>query len=133
MATQVAEDTNLGVSTLLGGIVQDARRLITEQLTLFQVEIKHDVNRTIRAVIPLVGGALLLLPGFLLLGTAAALGICDAFNLPLWAGFLILGSIFAVVAAIGIAWGATALKSVHLTPDTALTALKENLQWKTKT
>lgn len=132
MATQVAAEANTGVSTLLGGIVQDARRLITEQLTLFQVEIKHDVNRTIRAIIPLVGGAMLLLPACLMLGVAAALGISAAWELPLWAGFLILGGAFALLGGVAIAWGATALKSVHLTPDTALTALKENLQWKTK-
>jgi len=133
MATQFAAEPQPAVSTLLGGIAQDAKRLMVEQLTLFQVEIKNDLRRTIIAFAPLIGGAIVLLPAILLLGTAAAYGLCDLVpQLPLWAGFAIVGGCAALVGGGLIAWGAIALKSVHLTPDTALQGLKENIQWKTK-
>ena len=42
MATQLESDSEVGVTTLISGIVQDARDLFVEQMTLFQVEIKND-------------------------------------------------------------------------------------------
>lgn len=127
-------ESRAGVATLLSGILQDARHLFVQQMTLFQVEIKNDINRAIMAVIPLLTGALLALPAIFLLGVAAAfLLFAIAPDWPLWLCFGIIGGWVAGVACIFIIWGAIALNSVHGTPDTALKGLKENLQWKTKT
>ncbi len=133
METQFAAEAEPAVTSLLGGIVDDAKRLLVEQLTLFQVEIKNDLKNTVRAIVPLIAGAFVLLPACLLLGMAASYGLCAAFpDLPLWAGFTIIGSSILLIGAALVLWGTLALKSLSLTPDTALKGLKENIQWKTK-
>jgi len=46
MAT-VETESDQGVATLMRGIVDDARRLIIEQLKLFRIEIQNDVRQTL--------------------------------------------------------------------------------------
>jgi hypothetical protein len=121
-----------GVSTLLSGIVQDARHLLVQQMTLFQVEIKNDINRAVAAMIPLIAGAIVAIPAMILIGIAAAEGLAIAAEIPLWLSFGIVGGGVGGVALVFIVWGALSLKSVHATPNVALNGLKENLQWKTK-
>jgi hypothetical protein len=131
MATEFATESAAPVSTLVSGIVEDAKLLLVEQLTLFQVEIKNDMNRTLRAVIPLVAGAVILIPTVLLAGMAASYGLCAVVpDLPTWAGFAIVAGAGGIVGLALVLWGALSFGS--LTPDTALKGLKENLQWKTK-
>jgi len=133
METQVETNPDVGVSTLIGGIVQDARKLLVEQMTLFQVEIKHDLRRTLTAFAPLVIGAIMMLPGIILLGIGAALCLNWAIpTLPLWVAFAIAGGVTVVVAVGLVLWGKSMLADVSLTPDQALKGLKENIQWKTK-
>lgn len=133
MATEVESNGEVGVATLIGGIVQDARTLFVEQMTLFQVEIKNDIRRAIAGIAPLMAGASVLFIGVILLGIAGAHLLSWAFpNLPLWGSFSLIGGIFALVGGILLWRGISMLEQVHGTPDTALKALKENLQWKTK-
>ena len=134
MAIQTETEPEAGVGPLIGGIVQDARQLLVEQLTLFQVEIKNDVHRTLRALLPIGAGAVVALPGLILLGMAGSYLLCWAWpQLPLWAGFAIIGGLIAVIGASLVFWGISMLNKVHLTPDTAMKGLRENIQWKTKT
>jgi uncharacterized membrane protein YqjE len=133
MATEVESNGEAGVATLLSGIVQDARELFVEQLTLFQVEIKNDLRRTIAALAPLVAGVAVILASFILLGIGSAyLLIWAAPDVPLWVGFGIVGGLFGLAGALLVLWGKSMFDKVHLTPDSALKGLKENIQWKTK-
>jgi len=121
------------VSSLLSGIVQDAKQLFTEQLRLFQVEIKNDLQRTIWALLPLVMGAVIALPGVLLLLFAAAHFVNWIVpDMPTWGGFAIVGGVVLVLGIGLIFWGKAKLSTINPMPDVALQGLKENLQWKTK-
>jgi putative superfamily III holin-X len=134
METQFESTPDTHVASLLTGIADDAKRLLIEQLTLFQVEIKHDVRRLIEAIVPIMIGALVLVPAVILLGMGAAYGVCWLFpDFPTWAGFAIVGCGLAVGGGALVAWGAWSLKSVNPLPNKSLQGLKENLQWKTKT
>jgi len=133
MATQFESDSEAGVSTLIGGIVNDARDLLVEQMTLFQVEIKHDLRRVLRALVPLMVGVTVLLPGLILLGIGVAHFLHWAVpEIPLWVGFASVGGFIVIAGGLLVLWGKWMLASVSLTPDTALKGLKENIQWKTK-
>jgi len=133
MATEVESNGEVGVSTLIRGIVQDARELFVEQMTLFQVEIKNDIHRAIAGLAPLILGAGVLAVAVILLGIGTSHLVAWAVpEIPLWGGFGIVGGTFAVAGGILVMWGISKLEKVHGTPDTALKALKENLQWKTK-
>jgi uncharacterized membrane protein YqjE len=133
MATEVESNGEAGVTTLVSGIVQDARELFVEQLTLFQVEIKNDIRRAFNGLAPLLLGAGVSLIAVILLGIGTAQFLAWAFpDMPLWVAFGLTGGALAIVGAILVLWGISILEKIHGTPDTALKALKENLQWKTK-
>lgn len=133
MASQTESDNDVGVATLVSGIVQDARELFVEQMTLFQVEIKNHVRQTLLAFIPLGIGAAVALVALFLLGAAGAYFLSWQWPvLPLWAGFAIMGAIVALAATALVIWAKSMLDRVSITPDIALKGLKENLQWKTK-
>lgn len=133
MSTEVESNGEAGVTTLISGIVQDARELFVEQMTLFQVEIKNDIRRAFNGLAPLAVGAGVTVIAVLLLGIGAAHLVAWAFpDLPLWVAFGLTGGALAIVGAILVFWGISILEKIHGTPDTALKALKENLQWKTK-
>jgi len=133
MAHPVETEHDAPVSTLLAGIVEDAKHLFVEQMTLFQVEIKNDVNRAVSSLIRLAIGTIMAIPALVLLGLAFAHGLHHLFpNLPLWASFTIVGGAATLIAGGLIYWGIQSLSNVTPTPDTALKGLKENLQWKTK-
>ena len=134
MANQIDTETEPSVTSLLSGILQDARELIAQQLTLFQVELKNDLRRTVSALIPLVIGSAVMFVALFLLGTGAAHLLCWIFpDLPTWAGFAIVGGTVALISGLLILWGKTMLQSNNPLPDKTLEGLKENFQWKTKT
>jgi hypothetical protein len=133
MASQVESEHDASVASLVGGIVQDARELLVEQMTLFQVEIKNQVHQTLMAFVPLGVGIAIALTALFLLGVGGAHFLCWEWPaLPLWAGFAIVGVGVAAVGASLVAWAKPMLDKVSITPDTALKGLKENLRWKTK-
>jgi hypothetical protein len=132
MAMHVDTHEETSVASLLGGIMEDARRLFVDQLNLFKVELKHDLQQTIQALIPIILGIVSLVPAAFLLAMGAAHGLTALVpEVPLWASFLIVGSLVGGVG-VGLAlWGKSIL--VNLRPvDTALKGLEENVQWKTK-
>lgn len=133
MATEFETEQQPAVSSLVAGIVQDAKQLFTEQMTLFQVEIKNDIRRTIMAIIPVVVGGFISFLGGLVLLFGAAYFVCWLFpDLPTWVGFASVGMLILLVGFGLIMWGKTQLASINPLPDVALQGLKENLQWKTK-
>jgi uncharacterized membrane protein YqjE len=133
MPSQLEQESQPGLTTLVSGIVQDAQELIRQQLTLFQVEMKNDLHRTVTASRPLVvGGVIGLLAGIILMhGLALALPRIWP-ELPLWGSYAIVGGILAVAAGILIGLGIAKFKSFNPLPDQTVEGLKENLQWQTK-
>jgi hypothetical protein len=133
MANQLESDPEAGVTTLISGIVQDARALFLEQMKLFQVEVKNDIHRATTALVPLVAGLGVLLAGLVLLGAGGAYFLCWAApELPLWVAFALVGGLTAGVGALLVLWAKAMLDTVNPIPETALTGLQENIQWKTK-
>lgn len=133
MASELESEPEVGVASLVGGIVQDARELLVEQLTLFQVETKNQVHQMLMAFIPLVAGLAIGLTALSLLGAGGAYFLSWQWTeVPLWAGFIMMGAVVAVPGAGLVLVGKSMLDQVSVTPDTALKGLKENLQWKTK-
>jgi len=135
MATQVESEPQTGeVTSLVNGIIEDARRLLIQQLTLFQVELKNDVRKTLEASIPLVLGALCLFVAMIVLCTSAGFLLCWIWpDLPTWAGFGIVGVAITVAGVALIAGGLLKFDRMNPPAEKAVEGLKENLQWKTKT
>jgi len=132
MAMQVESEQDAPMSSLVGGIVHDARKLLVEQLTLFKVEFKHDLRQTGLALIPLALGMVILLVALVLLGIGASQYLAVVVpSLPLWGAYLAVGGIIAVAGTLLTLWGKSMLAAVQPV-DTALKGLEENVKWKTK-
>jgi len=135
MTTQVESEPHKGeLSPLVDGIIHDAKQLLVQQLTLFEVELKNDLRRSMEASIPLVLGVVFLLAAMLCLSAAAGFWLCWMWpQLPLWAGFGIVGGCIALTG-VALTWTGI-LKFNHMNPpaEKSVEGLKENLLWKTKT
>jgi len=135
MATQVESELHSGeVTTLVNGIIEDARRLLMQQLTLFQVELKNDLRKTLEASIPIALGGLCLLVAMIVLCISASFLLCWIWpELPYWGGFGIIGGLITVAGVALIAGGLLKFDRMNPPAEKAVEGLKENLQWKTKT
>jgi multisubunit Na+/H+ antiporter MnhB subunit len=134
MSTHVEPDSDTRVSTLMSGILQDARQLFVQQMTLFQVEIKNDVRRTIMALVPLMAGVVVLFVAVLTLAHGGAHFLSWYFpELPLWGGFAVVGGVICLVGIGLLLWSKMALSNINPLPEKSMEGLKENIQWKTKT
>jgi multisubunit Na+/H+ antiporter MnhB subunit len=134
MSTHVEPDSDTRVSSLMSGILQDAKQLFIQQMTLFQVEIKNDVRRTIYALIPLMAGVVVLFVAVLILAHSVAHFLSWYFpDLPLWGGLGIVGGVICLVGIGLLLWSKIAFSNVNPLPEKSMEGLKENIQWKTKT
>jgi hypothetical protein len=134
MATEFETETRPDSMTgLVTGIMQDARELISQQLTLFQVEIKNDLRRTLMGLIPLVLGIAVLPPAIMILAIGAAEFLPWMWpELPRFAAFGIVGGAVIVLGMVLIFTAKSIFASFNPLPDQSIEALKENFQWKTK-
>jgi hypothetical protein len=132
MATDVKPDTNLSVSGLVTGIIDDAQKLVKQEADLIKAEIRHDFQRTKEAglsmglggIVALVGAALLSLGAVHLLNATVP-------DLPLWACFGIVGGVLAVLGGVLLYMGKAQFASFNPLPDQSMQALKETVQWQT--
>jgi hypothetical protein len=128
---QRANDPSL--SSLVGGIIDDAQKLIEQQLTL----LKHDVRKDIQhakdtAVLLGAGVGVLAAAGLLLLFMLVHLLEWLARpNLELWHCFGIVGGAVALIGAVVLYTGKKKLDTLNVVPEESAEALKENLQWQT--
>jgi len=133
MANEIETAPEPAVSTLVGGIMDDARELLAEQLALVQAEIKNDIHRITLASVPLIIGGLILIIAATILAAAGALLLDHLFPaFPLWAGFAIVGGMFLAAGLILVLWGKSRFDSMRVPTEQILQGLKENIQWKTK-
>jgi len=133
MTPDLKTDSSLGLTPLVTGIVEDAQTLISQQLTLFQSEIKEDLGRVKTSAIPLLGGvAVGLLAGFFLCTMVVRLLIYNWPDLPEYGANGIVGAVLALLSGALLLFGVTQLEKVGERSQKAVTALKENVQWTTK-
>jgi len=132
MAMHVDTHEESSVASLVGGLMEDARRLFVDQLNLFKVEVKHDLQQTGQALIPLILGIVVMVPASFLFAMGLAHGLTALFpQLPLWASYLLVGFVVAAIGTGLALWGKSILANLRPV-DTALKGLQENVQWKTK-
>lgn len=117
------------IGSLLKGILDDVQTLFREEIALARVEIGQQAARAKAAAMSfgVAAGALLFGVTFLLI--AAALGIADGLNWPVWAGFLTVAIVLTLGGAMAFAAARNRLNAVHVVPEETLSTLKENSAW----
>ena len=132
MATNVHSDTDISLTSLVTGIVNDAQELMKQQFAMFQAEVKEDMRKTAEASSALGVGMAVTFVGSILLCFTLVYLLNWAFpTAPLWVWFAVVGGVVTAVGG-GLVYAAYAkFRSFNPLPDKTAQALKENLEWKT--
>jgi hypothetical protein len=125
MATR-GEERSLG--ELFGDLARDTGTLVRQEVDLARTELTQKASRAARDLGFLAVGGLVVYAGFLGLLAAAALGLVAA-GLDAWVAALLVGGVVAVVGAVLVQRGLSALKREELAPRQTVETLKEDARW----
>ena len=117
------------LTALIGGVVDDARTLIDQQIDLLRVEVAEELGRARDAVASMGVGAGLLATGGVLSAFMLVHGVHRSTRLPLWGCYGLVGGLLGVAGAALLAAGRREAAGLRLVPPQTLEALKENLAW----
>lgn len=95
----MASDQQASVTSLVGSAISDAQSLVKDQIELTAWELKQSATSARNTSVLFLGAAFLGLHCFLFLLVAAAYGLV-ALGLEVWAGFLIVALVLALIAAV---------------------------------
>jgi len=141
MATEVQNQSEQSMASLVGGIVGDVQDLIKQQLALTRKEIESDLRKTREAGTLLgVGVGLALFGCFALclmlahlihfVSTPAALqASAEPAAIPLWGCYGIVTLLLLGVGGALAFAGKKKFDSFNPLPDESAQALKENIEW----
>jgi putative superfamily III holin-X len=118
--------------SLLGGIANDAKELLLQEVALTKLEVQYELVKVKTAAIALgigigtiaMGGLLL---SFMLVHLLAALTV-----VPLWGCYGIVGSPLVILGGVLLATGKTKADEVDVVPPQTVERIKESAQWLTK-
>jgi uncharacterized membrane protein YqjE len=130
MDSRVVHDESIG--GLLRGILGDFRTLLQEELALARLEISEQAARMRTAALSLGIAAVALLFGLTFLLIAAATGVADVLDWPVWAGFLAVAVVLSVAGLVLLASARKKLSQVSAVPENTLSSMKENAEWISK-
>ena len=126
---------NQSLGDLFGRVTSDLSTLVRQEMQLAKVEIKQEVRTAGKAGGLLGGGAG---AGYMaLLFLSGALAILIALILPstlsefarYLIGFLVVGVVYAIAAAVLLSKGKEQMKKVDPVPGLTVETLKEDAQW----
>lgn len=123
------ERDQASLASLLSGAVNDIRELFRQEVSLARAEIRQEVVNVKSAAVKLGAAAFTGIFAVLLLLTALARGLSDVFDMPVWAGFAIVGGLLAIVAGVLVAVAWPNIKSVSPMPERTVRTMKENIEW----
>jgi hypothetical protein len=130
-AESPATAPNGNVTNLVSGILDDAQKLVRQQIDMLKAEVREDFRRSKRAAEFGSLGVVLLTVGFLGLVMALAYFLHEYYQFSLWASWSITGGLFLLVGGALAATSYILLERFNPLPDKTFNALQENLSWKT--
>jgi Putative Actinobacterial Holin-X, holin superfamily III len=133
MATDLETGQEASVTQLVSGIMSDAQKLTRQQLALLRYEVKEDLHKAREAGFFLAWGLGTALMGALLFCLMLVhLLSWTAPELPLWGCYGIVGGLVAALGSALFFAGIHKVRSFDPPLDQSVQALKENVQWLTK-
>jgi len=135
MAPEQETHPSSGLAPLISGIINDAQALLRQQLTLFQSEVKSDLERAKEAAISLIGAVVVSLLALFFIGMMLAELLIWAWpdTIARFGAYGIVGFAMAIAGGVMAYWGISKFMSFNPLPNKTVEGLKENIQWKTKT
>ena len=123
----MAFETEQSITSLVGGVLDDARELIREEVALAKAEARLEVSGLTSAVTQFGAVAVAGWFALMLILCAVSLGIAAAFQWPAWTGFAIVGVLLGIVAGVMFFTARAAARRVEPMPRT-IESVKENFR-----
>jgi len=118
------------MTSLVGGIVDDARHLLKQEVELAKSEFKRELAKTKQGAVMIGAGLAMTSVGCLLLCFMLTYLLNYLFpGIPLWGCFGIVGGVFTVGGGILLLSGVNQLGDVSLVPRRTVHELKETVSW----
>jgi lipopolysaccharide export LptBFGC system permease protein LptF len=129
MAVQTTEETKPSPAALVGGIVEDAQRLLRQEVQLATQELKQEWQKTKSAAASLAAGLVVLVFAAFIL-TFMLVYLLDYYTrIPTWGCYGIVGGILALIGICLFFYGKQKASQVQFPPPQTVATLKENAQW----
>lgn len=125
--TSPQSTTDQSLSDLVGRLTSDVSTLFRKELELAKVELRQEAKQAGMAAAKLGVAAVVGLIATLMLSWALAYLI--GLVLPTWAGFAIVGAVYAIVAVVLGLSGKKQVSNVDPTPRQTVETLQEDKQW----
>ena len=122
----VEPDQSLG--ELINRMTSDVGQLVSTQIELAKVEIKEEVSRAGKGAGMVGGGGLAGFLAALLVSFAIAYWLADLFDDLGW-GFVVVGLVYAVVAAFLVLKGKQRINSATPVAEQTRESIKEDVEW----
>lgn len=120
-------DSDRSLGDLVGHLTTEIGGLLSDHLQLARMEISDDLRQAGKGA-RLVGGAAM--SGWtaaLLLSTAAAFGLAEVVET--WLAFLVVGAVWAILAAVMALRGRKEIEETDLRPEATLDEISRDKQW----
>ena len=125
--SDVADQTDKSLGELFGDLSTDLRNLVSQELRLARAEVTQEVAKAGKAGGLLGAGAFTGYLAVVLLSFAAAWGLSEV--VPEGVAFLVVGLVYAVVAAVLLLSGRKKVAAVSPAPTQTVETLKEDVEW----
>jgi hypothetical protein len=124
--TPQPDDQTIG--ELIASATRDLSLLVHKEVELAKTEIAAELKRAGIGAGLLGGAGFVGYFALLLLSVAAALGVADGFDIPVWAGFLVVGGLYAAAAGLFAMLGLGKVVKVG-PPQRTIRTVKDDLEW----
>jgi hypothetical protein len=128
-ATRDAAHNGPSAAGLVGGIVKDLQDLVRKEIALARQETLEEIGKLKTAGVALAAAGVTLAVGGILLVLSLAQGLADLVNWPIWAGYVVVGGVLAIVGFILLSLAQKRLKHIHPVPEKTVETVKENVEW----
>lgn len=132
MANQSQATTEPSLAALLGGIVNDAKELLVQEVTLTKLEVQDEVRKAKSAALSLGIGLVIIAAGGMLLSVMLVQVLARFMELPLWGCYGLVGSGLVVLGGVWLAVGNPTAADRAGAPRPTVKIQKENEQWLTE-
>jgi Putative Actinobacterial Holin-X, holin superfamily III len=128
MDTRAPHPAAPSLAALLGGIMQDAKDLLVQELTLATLEGHEELGHLKTASLSMGIGAGVAAVGGILLILMLVHALAAYTAIPLWGCYGIVGGVFGVLGVVLLAAGKHKIEDIDVLHQTVET-MKENAQW----
>jgi uncharacterized membrane protein YqjE len=125
--TRYGDEQDQTLGELLAKLSQDSADLLKTQVELTKAEVREEVREASRAGVAFGVAGLLGFLALLLLSFAAAWGLSEI--VPEGVAFLIVGVVFAAIAAVAFLVGRKTVEQADFVPHDTIETVKEDVQW----